>query len=378
MKSFKQYIDETPDGINTDEIEAHYNDLGAITFAAINKNMLFYMQKVYPNDAATHGAMGLRLVRMIKSESDFTKYLNGDLAIPEVNIITLGQPKYTPKITNLSYGRDESWEVAGRLWPNKEVVSFWQTFKEVEPYMVLIVKFLEAVGTSPADILYEFIDSKKLFSWYELGLDNIPSSLRRTGSEMAAAKAAQHVASPLEKKPAISKTRPIRRGKLVPARGIQLSPGGRPIIGDSVQTFKQFFMEGNSNVSIDYLGNGIYKIRLNNKKIGQAIITRYGSDYVLSAIDIDESYQRKGYGTMLLSRIANDLKTLGVKTLSSSNEGSGTVQMLDKVFGRDNVKHYSGSEEISYEEAIKIMDKDYGYTRSVANLTGIKDPRPWV
>ena len=41
-------------------------------------------------------------------------------------------------------------------------------------------------------------------------------------------------------------------------------------------------------------------------------------------------------------------------------------------------KQYSGSEEISYDEAIKIMDVDYGYTRSIANLSGVKDPRPWV
>ena len=146
-----------------------------------------------------------------------------------------------------------------------------------------------------------------------------------------------------------------------------------------MKTFKQYFTEAtHPPVDITHIGNGQYVMVSNGQKIGQAFITKYGRNYSLSAIDIEEEYQRKGYGTMLLSRIANDLKELGVETLSSSNEGSGTVQMLDKIFGRANVKHYSGSEEISYEEAIKIMDVDFGYTRSVANLARIKDPRGWV
>lgn len=144
-----------------------------------------------------------------------------------------------------------------------------------------------------------------------------------------------------------------------------------------MKTFKEYITE-DSNIDISHVGNGKYVLSLNHRKIGQAFITRYGKNYSLSAIDIRTSQQRKGYGTMLLSRIADDLKRLGVETLSSSNEGSGTVQMMDKVFGRNNVKHYSGSEEISYEEAIKIMDTDFGYTKSVANLRGIKDPRRWV
>lgn len=113
----------------------------------------------------------------------------------------------------------------------------------------------------------------------------------------------------------------------------------------------------------------VYELFLGDAKIGQAVVgeVRPG-EYILHAIDIDEKHQRQGWGTYLLKRVYERLKAAGAKSLSSSNEGSGTIQMLDKVFGRENVQHHDGHEPIDFETAKKIMDVDYGYTKSVARF----------
>jgi GNAT superfamily N-acetyltransferase len=107
----------------------------------------------------------------------------------------------------------------------------------------------------------------------------------------------------------------------------------------------------------------------NGVKVGQAFASRRGDVVILDAIDVDENHRRKGYATALLKAVARYMKSIGVRKLHSSNEGSGTVQLLDKVFGRANVKHFHKGEEISYEDAVQVMDVDFGYTRSEATLT---------
>jgi hypothetical protein len=69
-----------------------------------------------------------------------------------------------------------------------------------------------------------------------------------------------------------------------------------------------------------------------------------------------------------MQEIAKYLKAAGARTLNSSNEGSGTVQLLDKVFGRNNVKHFHGGNEIDFERAKHVMDVMYGYTGSKVNV----------
>lgn len=124
-----------------------------------------------------------------------------------------------------------------------------------------------------------------------------------------------------------------------------------------------------SQVKVKKVQNDLFEIYKDGKKIGQAYVDRSPSTYgrwILQAIDIDEEFQRQGYGTILLQNIVEELRRLGAKELSTSNEGSGTVQLLEKVFGPGRVKHFQRGEEISKDEAIKIMDVDFGYTKSVA------------
>lgn len=108
---------------------------------------------------------------------------------------------------------------------------------------------------------------------------------------------------------------------------------------------------------------------LGKQQIGRAYISQARpGEYILSAIDIYEKFQRKGYGTLLMAEIRKYLESIGATALHSSNEGSGTVQLLDKTFGRDNVQHFNGKGPIDFEQAKKIMDVDFGYTRSTVKL----------
>jgi hypothetical protein len=120
--------------------------------------------------------------------------------------------------------------------------------------------------------------------------------------------------------------------------------------------------------SVRRSGNSFYAY-LGTQQIGQAFLSTHGDGrFLLNAIDINEDQQRQGYGTRLMQVIGNYLKSVNAVSLSSSNEGSGTVQILDKVFGRENVKHFHGGQEIDFERAKHVMDVDYGYTGSKVSL----------
>lgn len=120
---------------------------------------------------------------------------------------------------------------------------------------------------------------------------------------------------------------------------------------------------------------GEFKAFLGDIQIGQAYLSNHRpGEFVLDAIDIEEAYQRKGYGTLLMREIAKYLRSVGAKILRSSNEGSGTVQMLDKVFGRDKIRHRHGDGTVNFEEAKEIMDVNFGYTSSEVYLQGQPPP----
>jgi GNAT superfamily N-acetyltransferase len=123
-----------------------------------------------------------------------------------------------------------------------------------------------------------------------------------------------------------------------------------------------------------------FKAFLGRDHIGQAFVSNpRPGEYVLDAIDIFDhsedggpNYQRQGYGSQLMQQIATYLKSVGATKLRSANEGSGTVQMLDRTFGRNNVQHFHGGVEVDFEQAKQIMDVDYGRTLSTVNLDGQK------
>lgn len=108
---------------------------------------------------------------------------------------------------------------------------------------------------------------------------------------------------------------------------------------------------------------------VDGEKVGQGFISK-GVDnrWRLYAIDVDEQFRRKGYATQIVREMGAYIKRAGGVALTSSNKGSGTVQILDRIFGRENVTHKIGGEVLSFNEVVKHMDVDFGYSRSEVNL----------
>jgi GNAT superfamily N-acetyltransferase len=161
--------------------------------------------------------------------------------------------------------------------------------------------------------------------------------------------------------------------------GAEHAAGVPSLRGNTVISAAGFSPKKPGEYSIRRLGDKTEISDLAGKKVGQAFTSNRGAgNYTLDAIDVDPEFQRQGYGEALLREVVSGLREQGAKMLKSSNEGSGTVQMLDRVFGRDNVQHFHGGVQIPFDEAVKIMDKDFGYTRSEASFapqTGLQfDP----
>ena len=92
------------------------------------------------------------------------------------------------------------------------------------------------------------------------------------------------------------------------------------------------------------------------ERIGHLQIDIHGESATVKAIDVDENYQRQGIATKLYSAARIELKKRGVKVLKGALEGSGTVQLREKVFGPGKTKYYHGGDEVDTQKAIKIMD----------------------
>lgn len=88
---------------------------------------------------------------------------------------------------------------------------------------------------------------------------------------------------------------------------------------------------------------------------------------VVLAADVNEPYQHQGVGTELYKSARKRLKQLGVKLLMGALEGSGIVQIREKVFGAGNTKYYAHGKIYTAEEAIQIMDVEFG--RVIAKTT---------
>jgi hypothetical protein len=60
-------------------------------------------------------------------------------------------------------------ELSGRLWRDFNAISFWNHKKDIIPYMRLLVGFMSAIGLNPQRCVYEFIDSRRLYAFKDLG-----------------------------------------------------------------------------------------------------------------------------------------------------------------------------------------------------------------
>jgi hypothetical protein len=62
----------------------------------------------------------------------------------------------------------EAYEISGRVWVNKNAISFWNEKDKVMPYMKQVLSFMKNLNMNVEKALYEFIDSRGFYTHYEL------------------------------------------------------------------------------------------------------------------------------------------------------------------------------------------------------------------
>jgi uncharacterized protein YfkK (UPF0435 family) len=87
---------------------------------------------------------------------------------------------------------DESNELAGRIWVDANVVSFWNEKDRVMPYMNQVYSFMKNYNMNLETALYEFIDSRGIYTYKEL-TSNVPDDKEKLSpEEIQALKSQKH------------------------------------------------------------------------------------------------------------------------------------------------------------------------------------------
>jgi GNAT superfamily N-acetyltransferase/uncharacterized ParB-like nuclease family protein/2'-5' RNA ligase len=92
------------------------------------------------------------------------------------------------------------------------------------------------------------------------------------------------------------------------------------------------------------------------------------------AVDVKGNYQRQGIALKLYQMAKKELKARGVHLLRGALEGSGPLQIREKVFGPGNTRYLIGGEEVPVAKAKKIMDVDYGRLLAETKIAAVKTP----
>lgn len=161
--------------------------------------------------------------------------------------------------------------------------------------------------------------------------------------------------------------RTAEKGGNPPDQGKLFEPGvsGEASSGTAGRGNRSDVAPANSAVTVERRPGGFDVTHKNGRlQIDQSSPTRA----TIKAVDVDEGAQRQGIATQLYEQAKQELLDRGITTLTGSLEGSGPVQLREKVFGFGHTKYFHGSEEISAAQAIKIMDKDFGYVRAETTL----------
>lgn len=107
----------------------------------------------------------------------------------------------------------------------------------------------------------------------------------------------------------------------------------------------------------------------NNDIVGKLQVgwgSEQGTAVVLAA---DTKAQREGVGTFLYQQLKEFLEDTGIKWLIGAVEGSGIVQIREKVFGPGNTQYFSRGHGITAEEALYIMDVEFGRVIAKTKIT---------
>jgi hypothetical protein len=84
-------------------------------------------------------------------------------------------------------------EKSGRVWIEKNFISFWNSFNDVAENMNDIFEFMSGLGIEPKASMYEFIDTATIYSYRDV-LEFLPSNDKKLEpDEVAKLQAAQHL-----------------------------------------------------------------------------------------------------------------------------------------------------------------------------------------
>lgn len=87
---------------------------------------------------------------------------------------------------------EEPKEFSGRVWTANNVISFWNSKEKIDPYMNLVIDFMNGLKMNPRECVYEFIDCKALFGYNDLS-SNVGDREKRNKEEMLDLLRRQHL-----------------------------------------------------------------------------------------------------------------------------------------------------------------------------------------
>lgn len=103
--------------------------------------------------------------------------------------------KYRDRIKDLEirgFGTKHASSLCGRLWMGGNAVSFWNEKEKINPYMNLMISFIRKLDMDQSKCVYEFIDSKKFYTYSELNKD-VSGDEKLSPEEMQAKLAQKHI-----------------------------------------------------------------------------------------------------------------------------------------------------------------------------------------
>jgi hypothetical protein len=225
-------LSETPDKIVITNIDKEkFDKLGidskvGITYHYDKDARTFFLAKedviIYTGPSSTHGAMENTIrsaVFYAKSDMLFANkvvfvkdsngvgikskinngvvYFYGLLAndLEDIRKYFFKHNKYFRELEIRGHDEEkQSLELAGRIWLQKNMISFWNTHAEWKKHMRSIFEFMDSMDMNSKKAIYEFIDSRSFWTYSELTGEEPESEKEKLSpEEIKKLQAAQHL-----------------------------------------------------------------------------------------------------------------------------------------------------------------------------------------
>jgi hypothetical protein len=188
LKTFKQYLRETPDWIKIDGKDISWN--------ANKKNIVFGTRLgiLFYGFGGTHDELIEKINKGRVEEYE---------TIPE---------DVVPKIRDLDLGFRMDFDSAGRVFVDHNVVTYWNEKESALKDFKLIEELLIQEGLDPKETKYQIISDDKFMSYHDfIGIE--PEEPKLSPEEIARLQAQDHIASPMDKKAKPKALKPKPRPK---------------------------------------------------------------------------------------------------------------------------------------------------------------------